>query len=117
MIDKLFQSDIKKKKISCLLPTENVCATITTQGGKHFPVPERGSAQNWSNSYHTWSLPRKVIGASATIALVEPPALSIVMASKQAQLRSLCSNHSAAHGWLYFGLTKYKLEGMVGGFV
>lgn len=112
MVDKLFQSDIKKKKKPShvfSLP-KMVCAVhamITTQGGKRFPVPEHGSAQNWSDSYHTWSLPYAAVGASATIALVEPGALSMVMASKQAQLRNLCSNLSAAYGWLYFGLTKW----------
>jgi len=71
-------------------------------------VPEDGSAQNWSDSYHTWSPLCAVVGASATIALVEPGALCVVMASKQAQLRNLCSNLSAAHGWLYFGLAKWN---------
>lgn len=85
-----------------------VHAMITMQGGKRFPVPEHGSAQNWNDSHHTWSLPYTVVGASATIALVEPEAFSMVMASKQAQLRNLCSNLSAAHSWLYFGFTKWS---------
>lgn len=116
MIDKPFQKVILRKKTSRVFSLQKmVCAVhgvITMQRGKRFPVPEHGSVQNWNNSYHMWSLPYAAVGASATIALTEPGALSMVMASKQAQLRNLCSNLSAdrlepAHGWLYFGLTKW----------
>lgn len=41
------------------------------------------------------------------MAQVEPGALSMVVAFKQAQLRNLCSNLSAAQGWLYFVLKKH----------
>lgn len=65
------------------------------------------SGENWSNSYHTLFLPNRAAGASATMARVEPGALSMVMAFKQAQLRNLCSNLCAAQGWLYFVLKKH----------
>lgn len=57
------------------------------------------SAENWSNSYHTLCLPSTAAAASATMAWVEPGALSMVVAFKQVQLRNLCSNLSAAEGW------------------
>lgn len=58
--DRLFQSDVKKKAISCLHLHKilyAIRATITAQGGERFPVPEHGSAKNLSDSYHTWFLP------------------------------------------------------------
>lgn len=65
------------------------------------------SAEDWSDSYHTLFLPSTAAGASATMARVEPGALSMMMAFKQAQLRNLCSNLSAAQGWLFFVLKKH----------
>lgn len=41
------------------------------------------------------------------MARVEPGALSMVGAFKQVRLRNLCSNLSAAQGWLYFVLKKH----------
>lgn len=46
MINKVSQSDIKRKTISLHKMVWPVPAAIAMQGGKWFPVPERGSAQS-----------------------------------------------------------------------
>lgn len=78
MIDKLFKMCAFMQQFLCKEGIASLC-----------------SAENWSNSYHTLFLPNTAAGASATMAWVEPGALSMVVAFKQAQLRNLCSDLSA----------------------
>lgn len=94
-------------------PSEDVVcfhATIIVQGGNCFPVLSRKLEQFLSHIVRSQHSSR----SSATVALVEPGALSTLMAFKQAQLRNLSSNLSAAQGWLYFVLKKHAPSWRVG---